>query len=264
MSGLCITTVVDKEYMAYLPAFVYCVNQAYAHYHVRLFLRDPCPYDLKGWKLAAEIVPMFGDFPRYPYLSIALRFAIGKEFFKEFDYVYVTDIDMMIMPEHRDIEYFHCVEMNQTGLCYSNSLRNANHYAGSESLTGLHFASREWFERTDDLVCEYRKNMRRGILGIYREYDGCMLYRIAKKCNLGLPGKYRLTNRHHGIHMGNFRIFGMDTLKLDTRVPMEFRTAWLRYKGNGRFMDILQTCRRDNEEMERHLASLNKLILGGA
>jgi len=260
--NLCVTTVVDNAYMAWLPAFVYCMNRAYPHYRVRLFLRDQCPYDLKAWKLDCDIIPMFEDFPRYTYLSIALRFAIDREYFKEFDHVYVTDIDMMIMNEDKDIEYFHCMEMQQTGLCYSNSLRNYEHYEGKRSLTGLHFASREWFERTNDLTAEYRELMRHGLVGLYREYDGCMLYRLADRSGCGIPGKYKLAKRHHGIHMNNFQLFGDNRLKLDVRIPMEYRVQWMRHMGNRIFQDIIATCRKDSDLVESNVKCLDDFING--
>lgn len=260
--SLCITTVVDKNYMAYLPLFVYCVNKAYPEYHVKLFLRDKCDYNLNKWRLNCELVPLFEDYPRYEYMSIALRFAVDREHYKDFNSVYITDIDMMIMRESKTIEYFHEMERCKTQLCYSNSLRNAMHYAGSESLTGLHYATTEWFERTNDITAFYRDLLYDGILGTYREYDGVMLYRIADKSGCGLPGKYKLTNRHHGIHLGNFRLFGNNKLKLDTRMPIDFRVKWLHHLGNRTFQDICETCRVDNDDLNNHLKNLELFCKG--
>lgn len=262
MSKVCITTVVDRKYMAYAPLFVYCLNKAYPNYHCRLFMRDTYPYAIPEWGLNAEIVSMFEDYPRYEYLSIALRFAIDKECFKEFDYVYVTDIDMMLMKEDNDIEYFHRAEMESTGLCYSNSIRNASHYAGTESLTGLHFVSREWFEKTNDVAGEYRQLMKDGLVGLYREYDGVMLYRIAQRSGLKLPGKYKLTNRHHGIHLGNFRLFPNDRYKLETRIPPDYRNQWMKIFNDRALRDICETCRKDNSELNTQLIMLERFCRG--
>lgn len=259
---LCLTTVVDDKYMAYLPLFVFCANKAYPNYIVRLFIRNRCPYNLKAWRLHCELIPLFENFPRYEYMSIALRFVIDKTYFADCDFVYITDIDMMIMREHRDIEYFHRMEMSQTKLCYSNSLRNAAHYAGNNSLTGLHFASRAWFEKTNDLSAEYRMSLREGLIGTYREYDGVMLYRIADRGACGLPGKYKLTKRHHGIHLGNFRIFGTNKLKLDTRISIEHRVKWLQYLCNKVFQDICTTCKCDNTELVGQLTALELFCNG--
>lgn len=260
--SVCLSTVVDKEYIAYLPLFVYCANKVYPDYHIRLFLRDPCPYNLKAWKLNCETVPLFENFPRYKYASIALRFVIDRSYYSDFDYVYITDIDMMIMRENKDIETFHCLEMQQTGLCYSNSLRNASHYEGSQSLTGLHFASKEWFKRTNDIVDDYRKYMEAGLIGLYREFDGVMLYRIAQRSGLGLPGKYKLASRHHGVHLANFRLFPNDKLKLETRISNDFKMQWVNNMSNKIFQDIITVCKEDNEELKKQLSMLDGFILG--
>lgn len=259
---LCISTVVDKEYMAYLPLFVHCCNKVYPNYHIRLFMRDPCPYDLKSWKLKYELIPMFEDYPRYKYASIALRFAIDKKYYADFDYIYITDIDMMIMRESRDIEYFHVMEMQQTGLCYSNSLRNANHYEGTLSLTGLHFATKKWFLKTNNIVEEYRILFEKGIIGLYREYDGVMLYRIVTRSGLMLPLKYKLASRHHGIHLGNFRLFPNDRTKLEIRIPTDYQVQWMHNLDNKIFKDIISTCRKDNDELDSQITSLANFIQG--
>ena len=205
---------------------------------------------------------MFDDFPRYQYLSIALRFAIDKEHFKEFEYTYITDIDIMIMREHQDIEYFHCAEMNQTGLCYSNSLRNANHYAGSESLSGLHFATREWFERTNDMAGWYRERMAEGLLGLYREWDGLMLYRIADKTGCGLPKKYRLTNRHHGIHCAGLRLFNANRFKLESRISSSAVKQWNAHRSNRAFNDIMNTCCSNDNNMRSEIEVVDRFCTG--
>jgi len=119
-----ITTTVDKAYQAYIPLFVHCIRTAYptSDYHIKLFLRDPCPYDVD-----AELVPMFENFPRYKYNTIALRFVVPPENYEGYDYIYVTDIDMLMMWENVPFDLFHEQEMMKTGLCYSNSTRNKQH-----------------------------------------------------------------------------------------------------------------------------------------
>jgi hypothetical protein len=258
--SLCITTVVDKQYMEYVPLFVYCVNRAYPDAMPVIVLRDPCPYPMG--KMKYTFITMFSDFPRYEYASIALRFLVPKEVYAEFDYVYVTDIDMLIMREETDIETFHRIEMESTGLCYSNSLRNAMHYAGSESLTGLHFATREWFFKTEDRAAIYREYMRSGLMGLYREWDGVMLYRMANMSGLGLPGKYKLAKRHHGIHLGNFRLFPDDKLKLDVRIPMPFRIEWLRLTGTKTYHDFFDATLGKNAQMDTQIEMMDKFAKG--
>jgi hypothetical protein len=255
MNKVCITTVVDSRYMEYAPLFAYCVKKVYPSYRVILVLRDNCPYDLPG----VETVRLFDTFPRYPYISIALRFVVPPDVYREFDYVYITDIDMMIMPERIAIDDFHLGEMVVTNLSYSNSLRNIHHYAGFESLTGLHFATKKWFAQTDEQRGFYYQYLESGTLGVYREYDGVMLYRMCKKSGLGLPKKYKLKKRHHGIHLGNFRLFNTKEQWAD-RVPIEYRSQWTQWMSDPAFAAMVQTSRRCNPMVNEQIGLLEDFI----
>lgn len=255
MADICITTVVDKEYMAYAPLFCYCAKKVYPSYRVLLVLRDECPYDLGD----VATVRHFEDFPRYPYMSIALRFLVPPAIYKDFNHVYVTDIDMMIMPERVSIDEFHMAEMVATGLPYSNSLRNVYHYAGYKSLSGLHFASRQWFRDTEKIRQFYYDHHRLGLLGLYREWDGVMLYRMARKSGLGIPKKFKLKKRHHGIHLGNFRLFDTKTQWAD-RIPLEYRSQWIQWMNDPKFRDMVELSRSKNAMLDNQLLLLDDFI----
>jgi len=256
MSG-CITTVVDAAYMPYVPLFVYCANRVYPDCDVKLFLRDPCDYD---FGLKFEKVQMFQGFPRYVYNSIALRFVVPPAYYEGYDWVYVTDIDMMLMPEQVSIEKFHRDEMVQTGMCYSNSLRNVHHYEGSSSLSGLHFFDQRWLKKTEEQRARYYDLLAMGIVGTYREYDGVMLYRMAKLSGVGLPRKYKLKNRHHGIHLGNFRIFPDNKSAWDARITDEYKAVWNHYLMDKQFAHIIAECRKHSEMLDSQLTMMGELI----
>jgi hypothetical protein len=255
MNNVCVTTVVDAAYMEYAPLFTYCMKMVYPAFKTVIVLRDDCPYDLNG----AESIRLFADFPRYPYLPIALRFVVPPDVYKQFDYVYITDIDMMIMPERLSLDEFHLAEMVATGLCFSNSLRNVHHYAGFESLSGLHFANRKWFAITEERRAFYYNSLKAGLLGLYREYDGVMLYRMAKDSGCGLPKKYKLKKRHHGIHLGNFRLFSNRDQWAD-RIPVDYRTQWMQFMGDKKFRAMVEEGRRNNTMLNEQLGLLENFI----
>jgi len=255
MNNVCITTVVDSTYMEYAPLFVYCAKKVYPSFHVKLLLRDPCPYDLMG----AETEELFDTFPRHPYLSIALRFVAPPAVYRDFDYVYITDIDMMIMPERVSLDDFHLSEMVSTGLCYSNSLRNIHHYAGFESLTGLHFATRKWFAQTEEQRAKYYDLLQDGLVGLYREYDGVMLYRMARNSGIGLPKKYKLKKRHHGIHLGNFRLFDSKEKWAD-RIPVDYRSQWMEWMSDPVFASMAARGRIANAMLNEQIGLLEDFI----
>lgn len=239
----CLTTVIDEAYEDYLPLFLYCAMKAYPDYEVRIFRRGQTPFE---------------GFPEYPYNTIALRFVVPKEYYHGMDWVYVTDIDMMIMPEPVALHGFHLNEMHETGLCYSNSLRNKHHYAGCQSLTGLHFADMQWFEWTETQRMFYYGVLKNGVVGTYREYDGVMLYRMADKSRVGLPGKYKLYKRHHGIHLGSFRLYKNDPKreeKLYQRITRDYARKWLKYYTDPNFKKLIEQA-NENPTIRQQLAEL--------
>jgi hypothetical protein len=257
MNKVCITTVVDEHYAAYIPLFCWCVKQVYPAYSCKIFTRNIDV--IQNLFLNTEFIPLFEDFPRYSYNTIALRFVIPPKYFDKFDYVYVTDIDMMIMPERISIEDFHCGEMVSTGLPYSNSLRNVHHYAGYQSLSGLHFASRAWFMKTEAERLKYYDLLQRGLVGLYREYDGIMLYRMARNSGLGIPKKYKLKKRHHGIHLGNFRLYNTREA-WESRIPPEYRSQWQSWECDPEFSEIIKHCRIKNKMLDNQLTTLHDFI----
>ena len=249
-----ITTVVDAKYMAFAPMFVYCCRQAYPEYDVKIILRDKCLY-----LLDCETVLEFQGFPRYLYNTIALRFVVPLENYDGYDYVWITDIDIMMMREDPQLANVHEKQMVETKMCYSNSLRNKDHYLGSKSLSGLHFATQEWFDRVEPERRRYYDLLQRGLVGLYREYDGVMLYRMCERSGVRLPGKYKLIKRHGGIHLGSFRLFD-DKEKWADRIPMDFRIGWLRLMEKQAFRDIVERSCRDSYVVAAQVGMLNEFI----
>jgi hypothetical protein len=231
---LCLTTVVDQNYAAWIPLFVACAKKSYPGYDVRIYVRGTHqPVE------NAEIVQnAFKEYPDCGNNTIALRFLLPQGEFKNFDYVYITDIDMMIMKESvcgtgfSSLHEFHLKEMEKTGLTYSNSIRNSKHWKGVESLSGLHFCHRDWFDQIERSAIHFREYLR--TVEVRREYDGHMLYLMVKDSGLGMPGKYKLVKRHHGIHMGNFRLFSRYG-KLKARMGRQKCRAWMSYLGDEKF-----------------------------
>ena len=253
--SVCITTVVDQKYSAYIPMFAWCCKTVYPSYHIRIFVVGEYKERIKN----ADIIPLFNDFPTTPYNAIALRFVVPPEYYREFDYVYITDIDIMIMPERVELADFHKAEMVASGLPYSNSTRNVHHYLGNKSLTGLHFATRKWFEQTENERQRYYSLLQKGLVGNYREYDGVMLHRMCERSELKLPNKYNLKKRHHGIHLGNFRLFE-DKAKWAERIIPDYRSQWMEWVSNPTFKTIVDSAREKNPELNKQIGLLLEFI----
>jgi len=218
---VCVTTVVDRNYIDYVPFFKWCMAKSYPDYGVVVLIKEN----------------EFGDCIYSGYNTIALRFLTGSKPYAGYDYVYITDIDMMILPEAKPLHKFHLDEMAKTGLPYSNSLRNHKHWEGEHSLTGLHFCSIEWFDLVEKEADVYRQIVRSQ--QVRREYDGWMLYHMCHDSGIGLPGKYPLVVRHHGIHLGNFRLFEGRKRKLEKRMDKNKCRMWLEYIADPHYREMI-------------------------
>lgn len=249
---ICVATFVDHRYAAYVDLFLMCMARSYPEYTVKIFTNTTMA--LTPWSESC-----FLDLPNLPWNAIAARFVLPPEHFADYDYTYITDIDMMIMREKPMLHEFHIDEMYQLGLSYSNSLRNFDHYMGAQSLSGLHFVGRDWWERVEPVAAEYRKLLQAGLVGLYREYDGVMLYRMVQRAGLKLPPKLRLWSRHHGIHLGNFRLFDDDE-KLRKRIPPEFRRRWLEYMCDPNFASAVETAKKLDEGAKKNLEGLEAFL----
>lgn len=173
----------DENYLDYWPLWLCCIEKAYPNYetHMKL-IKDKKPQHRPACMRFLE--PLF-----------------------DADYYYITDIDMMILPENPPLHEFHLAEMKESGLCYSNSPRNNSEPKSYERMTGLHFANNEWWDKTREARGKYLELLDAGLIGNDRFDDEIVLKNIILESGLALPPKRPLARRHHGIHMGTLRAY---------------------------------------------------------
>jgi hypothetical protein len=184
-----IITHYDEKYSAYRPFWEYCIEQAYPHY----------AHYCQESTYPAITRLLIDPFPSHYNTEDELEIEYHH-------FHYITDIDIMILPEPISMKEFHLREMEESGLCYSNSHRGSGELRGQERMTGLHFVGLEWFKRTQAARDEYRKRAEAGEF-TDRIDDELILMRVIKESGLGLPPKRNLMVRHHGIHFGTFRAY---------------------------------------------------------
>ena len=242
---LLISTVVDEKYQYYIPLFVLSLAMNYPEYDIKIFTHGKInSVVIKALEIAGgncELIPgVFDEWVKYKYSPISWRFLVQPKHYEGYDYVYVTDIDMMIIKEKVSLLTFHKLEMQKTGLCYSNSLRNRKHWQGHKSLTGLHFFNQVWLKKTETARKHYAKLVKKGLRGKVREFDGRMLYKMAKVAGLKFPEKKPLVKRHHGIHLGgNYRLFS-SKYKIQKRIDKRKCKRWIKLKEDPRYTEICE------------------------
>jgi hypothetical protein len=132
------------------------------------------------------------------------------KYFSNHKFVYISDADILILRTNPTLIEVHLDDL--TGP-FSNSIRNASNifkcgndtWNGTECLSGLHFCTKSWFDQVEPLAAKYREFLKTAEVG--RGFDGRMLWLMCKKLGFPIPGKKKLIKRHHGIHIGTFRLW---------------------------------------------------------
>jgi hypothetical protein len=206
-----IFAVYDEAYLGYAEMWRFCIRRAYPECAVNCMMETATgkPKWYAACKRLLITPPMYG----------------GED-------VYVTDIDMMILPEIPTLYNFHHSEMIETGLCYSNTPRNnVDELYSRDRLTGLHYATKEWYDRTAEARKKYLEQLEAGRVGTQRIDDELILMKVCQESGLGIPPKHNLIKRHHGIHVGIIRAYfnhGIPIIrtKMKTRISPEMAHKW--------------------------------------
>lgn len=178
-------------YSQYRPVFEYFARRAYPDSEV--FVLDygekelPCEYFCACDRLIIDA----GDA------------AMGE--LNDFDRVYITDIDMLLLPGENLFSYHESV-LKKTDLPYNNTMRRGEPFA-DQRLTGLHYATTEWYLRTYEARKNYRNGLCSGGFGNDRFDDEKILFNVVKESGLGFPPMQPRVRLHFGIHLGTLRAY---------------------------------------------------------
>ena len=200
---LCITTMVSGPYQWYIPLFLDRCRKELPEYDVSIVFRGKIDDSLR---LPEVTVVEDDDFPLAPFNTAALRFATDFHLKDSYDFVLITDIDMMMYREERTIIDQHMLDLRLHHLeCYSNyvSSHTETPWGVMPRLPGVHFVTRDWWERTKAAREFYRGKLKEEIKEYW--YDEVMLADIALRSDLFLNDKDVNLWCHHGIHLGDYR-----------------------------------------------------------
>jgi hypothetical protein len=191
--GIC--TVVDKKYKDYIPLFILSAKKAFPDYKIKVFYRG----DLK----ADNVVDGFyTDYPFEAATTSTMRFCMPSEHVVEFDYVYMTDVDMIFTKENRPLLEQHLTVMQKTGLCYENFAVQSQRYG--YRMPGIHFSNKKWWDDTTERRSIYMEKLKNEGYCVDPAIDEAILYKICKESNLGISLKGHENWRWHGLHLGKY------------------------------------------------------------
>lgn len=198
----CVFTVAGGNYQYFAPLFCKQLKKSYPEYDVRVLVPGELEIPETPEIIGISSITPIAD----PLFCAALRFVLAPQWLQEYDYVLITDIDIVIIRENPTIIEQHMMYVEIQG---TEVYDNFN--MGGGRMPGVHFVTREWWPATEDQrMNELNELMEQASGGTLRkDYDEWMLGRIVN--NSGLPPASMMAQQwnNHGLHLGAVR----DTFK---------------------------------------------------
>ena len=221
MKDLLILTCADGDYINYAPLWKYCIKKSIPEADSLCLEKFDKPCD---------------------YFSACYRLLYTPDL--NYKYIYVDDVDIMHTKETPDLLEYHIKQMALTQICYSNTLRK-NEYLGNQRMTGLNFATTEWYKKTAAMREKYLHMLNSSEIGNSRFDDELMLKKICVESGLGIPPRQELVPRHKGVHLGTLRAYkhhsrGRRNQQLRIRISPEQAARYLKYYDDPEYQNIVQ------------------------
>jgi hypothetical protein len=211
----CISVVLDSNYEKYIPYFLFFIDKSHPDAYVKIFTLDKLNNSVRELVNAYDKCQLyenfFKNFPKGNQEVKSIRWLIPREFFEEFDYVYIGDVDMLICKEEQTIleKHKHHCEINN--IPYSNCVRG-----GQSRFTGLHFFKVfEYYNNIDEIIEKKHKDIKNKKIILSNNYrNEHLLYDITKESKMNFPKKENSISvdsigSHHGLHLGLWRHGGI-------------------------------------------------------
>lgn len=148
---LCFTTYVFGAYQRYIPYYIYSIGKIYPEIHTKIFvdrgIDDNVEHALsiikkKGYKNFEILIANFDEENSFRDYKIKgggrktlYRWLFDFENFKEYDYLYYGDVDIIILPENISILNLHKQKIKEFNVPFSNKVRADNYGNLTKRLT---------------------------------------------------------------------------------------------------------------------------------
>lgn len=285
-----VSTVVSADYYAYyIPLFIYSLKRAYPDYGIKIFLRGKLNEDVQeALKLIEGDYDIYEDsFLTYPTrvsTCNTLRHLLPPKRFKDYDYLYITDIDFIFFPHDPTVgRYFQkrIQEGKQPYASFRGPLSrprrpeiNHNGWRGNFQRIAdgtLMLKIPKWFDRIYVQRKKYKNLAKKSKHDnydhykpcSYREYNEVMLYRMVKNSGMKTPDKKNkfITGKpynklYRDIHLGDFKF---ERRKIRKYIHYKNVKAFKRLQKDPIWKKICEICER-NKKIRQNMGRLRKYV----
>ncbi len=201
------------NYDKYIPYYIYFINLNYPNDDILIFCQDKVSESvskalvgLKNYKLFENVLPehkgISGGGPKL------LRWVLPREYFDGYKYIYIGDVDILMLKEAQSLFDFHKNQMKQFGLPFSNRVRPLPEGGLSKRLTGLHFFEVDpYYDKIESTAIKILTDQdfsNAYLKGLERNEH--VLYKLVKDC-IGFDENevVKMERPWHGFHIGVVR-----------------------------------------------------------
>lgn len=213
------TAFVFGKYDRFIPFYVYSISKNYPNSDIIIFYHSLLSNEIKSCVNTFEQVYIIENFHQeYNFFKninlrgggglTLLRYLIDKKYFEQYEYLYIGDVDILILEEQQSLFEFHIQQAQQCQLPFSNKVRKLLNGELSRRLTGLHFVIvNPYFKRINPIIKEFLTNQkfREDMLeGVQRDEE--FLYKLNLKA-FDFDAQLLSKNLRpwHGYHLGMVR-----------------------------------------------------------
>ena len=223
---LCTTTFVSGwKYQFYIPFYLYFMKYSYPEYFSLIAYKEVLSNQVKesikylqggNFRIAENV---FRDFPEEKGMRSTLRWLMYFEEFKDFEYVYIGDIDLLYVRENPTLLERHKKVCDDNGTFYSNTVWLDDHNTRGIRFTGLHFVkSKPYYEKMLPIIKKYQELFKysadipeffNDTLGLYDNQHA--IYVMMKEAGIEVMDKEKPKNvffEYNGLHLGDSRVPG--------------------------------------------------------
>lgn len=197
-----IMTVCSGEYQWFAPMFNYMIRKNIPEATPLVYIhgKGVLPEKFESDTYRSSRIDLC---PVNPYRTAAMRFVFSDDVVEKFDYVLITDVDIMISKENVSIVTQHVRSMlAEDTVCYDNY----NQAGFSECvMPGVHFVSKQWWKETAAARQRHEMLLRSEATVVENGYDEAMLGKIVVESGLKTPTRDQHLWCTHGVHLGDYR-----------------------------------------------------------
>ena len=222
---LCIAVYVYGWYVEFIPLYIHSILTSYPEYYVKIFTCSELPDNVNNALkfINSDSFEIISDFKvnDYPMNNHIVRWFIPREYFEDFKYGYIGDVDFIIVKELVSLLDSHVEHMEKLGLPYSNIIRKTL----PTRMSGLHFFNvDEYFDGIED-----KKNSFLAQMPLTSKNNEEVLFELTE--DIGHPSIEEQWRPHHGFHLGLYRLHNQRYIR-----EVQDREKWNSMKENGQIV----------------------------